>query len=142
MRFFVTLASTTQNIGCPSIMTPSKMGKTKNLIFYSHSLLELCYFLHFISGIYLSKILLHHFIDFIWIITPLMKINVSIQETKLIMWRSGKFHLRTDVSHDTRCSSTLNTQLPRVTAERAIHYIIVIDGRSLGQSQWNFLLTS
>ena len=30
-----TPASTTQNIGCPSIMTPSKMGKTKNLIFYS-----------------------------------------------------------------------------------------------------------
>ena len=28
-------ASTTQNIRCPSIMTPSKMGKTKNLIFYS-----------------------------------------------------------------------------------------------------------
>ena len=28
-------ASTTQNIGYPSIMTPSKMGKTKNLIFYS-----------------------------------------------------------------------------------------------------------
>ena len=27
-------ASTTQNIGCPS-MTPLKMGKTKNLIFYS-----------------------------------------------------------------------------------------------------------
>ena len=26
-----------QNIGCPSIMTPSKMGKTKNLIFYSQS---------------------------------------------------------------------------------------------------------
>ena len=24
-----------KNIGCPSIMTPSKMGKTKNLIFYS-----------------------------------------------------------------------------------------------------------
>ena len=32
---FTTLASTTQNIECPSIMTPSKMGKTKNLIFYS-----------------------------------------------------------------------------------------------------------
>ena len=30
-----TPASTTQNIGCPSIMTPSKMGKTNNLIFYS-----------------------------------------------------------------------------------------------------------
>ena len=29
--------------------------------------------LHFISGIYLSNILLHHFIGFIWIITPLTK---------------------------------------------------------------------
>ena len=28
-----TLAPTTQNIGCPSITTPLKMGKTKNLIF-------------------------------------------------------------------------------------------------------------
>ena len=28
-------ASTTQNIGYPSIMTPLKMGKAKNLIFYS-----------------------------------------------------------------------------------------------------------
>ena len=47
MRFFALLifdgvimnghtqASTTQNIGCLSIMTPSKMGKTKDLIFYS-----------------------------------------------------------------------------------------------------------
>ena len=33
-----TPASTTQYIGCPSIMTPSKMGKTKNLIFYSLSI--------------------------------------------------------------------------------------------------------
>ena len=31
----VTPAFTTHNIGCPSIMTPSKMGKTKNPIFYS-----------------------------------------------------------------------------------------------------------
>ena len=41
--------------------------------------------LHFIGGIYLSKICLHHLISFIWIITPLMKINVSIQETKIIV---------------------------------------------------------
>ena len=47
-------------------------------------------FLHFISGNYLSNILLHHFIGFIWIITPLMKINVSIQETKIIVWRSSR----------------------------------------------------
>ena len=36
----VDTGSTTQNIGCASIMTPSKMGKTKNLIFYSPSLIR------------------------------------------------------------------------------------------------------
>ena len=35
-----------------------------------------------------------------------------------------------------------NTQLPCVIAERASHHIIVMDGRSFGQSQWNFLLPS
>ena len=53
-----------------------------------------------------------------------------------------KFRLRTDASRDTRCSRALNTQLPRVIAERAIHHVIVMDGRSFGLSQWNFLLTS
>ena len=73
-----------------------------------------------------------------------MKINVSIQETN----SSGgarlarKFRLRTDASRDTRCSRALSTQLPRVIAECAIHHVIVMDGRSFGQSQWNFLLTS
>ena len=43
--------------------------------------------------------------------------------------------LRTDASRDTRCSRALNTQLPRVIAERAIHHVIVMDGRSFGQSQ-------
>ena len=46
-----------------------------------------------------------------------------------------KFHLRTDASRDTRCSHALNTQLPRVKVERAIHHVIVMDGRSFGQSQ-------
>ena len=32
---YVVPASTTQNIKCPSIMTPSKVGKTTNFIFYS-----------------------------------------------------------------------------------------------------------
>ena len=36
-----TPASNTQNIGCPSIMTPSEMGKTKNLIFYSQATLKI-----------------------------------------------------------------------------------------------------
>ena len=46
-----------------------------------------------------------------------------------------KFHLRTDASRDTRCSRALNTQLPRVNVKRAIHHVIVMDGRSFGQSQ-------
>ena len=46
-----------------------------------------------------------------------------------------KFHLRTDASGDARCSLELNMQLPRVIAERAIHHVIVMDGRSFGQSQ-------
>ena len=46
-----------------------------------------------------------------------------------------KFGLRTDASRNTRCSRTLNMQLPRVIAERGIHHAIVMDGRSFGQSQ-------
>ena len=53
-----------------------------------------------------------------------------------------KFRLRPDALRDTRCSLALNTQLPGVIAERAIHHVIVIDGWSFGQSQWKFLLTS
>ena len=83
-----TSLSTTQNTGCPSIMTPSKMGKTKNLLF--SFLVRIVLFLNFISRIYLSKILLHNFTGFISIIKPFMKINVSIQETKIIAWRSSR----------------------------------------------------
>ena len=51
-----------------------------------------------------------------------------------------KFRLRTDASRDTWCSRALNTHLPRVIAERAIHHVIVMDGWSFGQSQWSFLV--
>ena len=51
-------------------------------------LVRIVLLLHFTGGIYLSNYL-HHFIDFIWIITPLMKINVLIQETKIIVWSSS-----------------------------------------------------
>ena len=46
-----------------------------------------------------------------------------------------KFCLRTDASRDTQSSRALNTQLPRVIAERAIHHGVVMDGRSFGQNQ-------
>ena len=53
-----------------------------------------------------------------------------------------KFRLRTYALRDKRGSRALYTQLPRVIAERAIHHVIVMDGRSFSQSQWNLLLTS
>ena len=46
-----------------------------------------------------------------------------------------KFCLCTDASHNTQCSRELDTQLPRVIAERAIHHGPVMDGRSFGQNQ-------
>ena len=72
-----------------------------------------------------------------------MKINVSIQETKFI----AEFVTRVNsvcvqMRHAIRGVHALNTQLSRVIAERAIHHVIVMDGRSFGQSQWNLLLTS
>ena len=72
-----------------------------------------------------------------------MKTNVSIQETKIIIWHSTRvnFRLHTDASHDTRYSRMLNVQLPRVIAERTIHHGLVMDGWRFGQNQWNFLLT-
>ena len=51
-----------------------------------------------------------------------------------------KFHLCTDVSRDTQSSRALIMQLPCVIAELAIHHGVVMDGRSFGQNQWNFLL--
>ena len=136
------------------------MSKRINLIFYSHSLLEMCYLCILSSGVarafpggrlahregqievkkeefvrkikkemmeiwgnmrkvelfptryceagyapdfisvnYLSKISLHHFI---WMITPFMKINVPIQETKIIcgVRYVRKFRLLIDASRD------------------------------------------
>ena len=52
-------------IECPSIMTPSKMGETKKSHLLFSFLVRIVLFLHLIGGIYLSKILLHHFIGFI-----------------------------------------------------------------------------
>ena len=46
-----------------------------------------------------------------------------------------KFRLRTDASRDTRCSHALDSQLPRVIAERAIHHGLVMNGRSFDQNQ-------
>ena len=51
-----------------------------------------------------------------------------------------QFSLRTYASCNTWCSREFNTQLPRVIAERTIHHVIVMDGRSFGQSQWKLLV--
>ena len=46
-----------------------------------------------------------------------------------------KFRLRTCASRDTWYSRVLNTELPCVIAVRTIYHVIVMDGRSFGQSQ-------
>ena len=62
-----------------------------------------------------------------------MKINEP--KSSRSVHHARKFHLRIDVSRDTRCSRVLNTQLPRVIAECAIHHGLVMDGQSFGQNQ-------
>ena len=49
-----------------------------------------------------------------------MKINVSIQQTKNIAWRSSGTWILFAYSRDTQCSCALNSQPPRVIAEHAI----------------------
>ena len=73
-----------------------------------------------------------------------MKINVSIQKTKFIrvVRHARKFRLHTDASRVRGVHARWIRNYPRVIAERAIHHVIVMDGRSFGQSQWNLLLTS
>ena len=46
-----------------------------------------------------------------------------------------KFRLRADVSCNTQYSRAFNMQLPCVIAEHTIYHVIVMDGRSFGQSQ-------
>ena len=66
-------------------------NKKSHLLF--SFLVRIVLFLHFISGFIWQKILLRHFIGFIWIITPLMRINVSIQETKIIAWHLSRTYI-------------------------------------------------
>ena len=65
-----------------------------------------------------------------------MKINVSIQETKIIAWRLSRalICLHTDASRDTQSLRALNMQLPRVIAEGAIHHGVVMDGQIFARS--------
>ena len=59
-------ASTTQNIGCPSILTPSKMGKTKKIPSFILILSSNCVvFAFYWQDLFVKKKLLHHFIGFI-----------------------------------------------------------------------------
>ena len=53
---------------------------------------------------------------------------------------AGKFRLRSDASHSTRCSRAFNTQLPRVIAERAIHYGLVMGLAEVWPKPMKFLV--
>ena len=117
-------------------------NKKSHLLF--SFLVRIVLFLHFIGGIYLSKNIIT---SFHWFhlnnYTPYEnKCQSKKPNSSRGVRHARKFCLRTDASRYTRCSRALNTQIPRVIAERAIHHVIVMDGRSFGQSQWNLLLTS
>ena len=121
-----------------------KEGQNKKSHLSLSFLVRIVLLLHFTSRIYFSKILLHHFIDFIWIITPLMKINVLIQETEITAWRSSHAY----ILFAYRCVTwyavftSIKYATTRVIAKHAIHHDgVVKDGGSFGQNQWNFLLT-
>ena len=65
-------------------------GQNKKCLLLFSFLGRIVLYWHFIGRICLSKILLHLFIGIIWMITPLMKINVWVQETKIIAMRSSR----------------------------------------------------
>ena len=68
--------------GCTTIKI-SKMDNTKNLIF-SLSYLKLCYFAFLLARFICQKIYYIHLLTSFDYYTRLLKINISIQETKMI----------------------------------------------------------
>ena len=102
-------------------------NKKSHLLF--SFLVRIVLFLHFIGGIYLSKTIIT---SFHWFHLN----NYTPYENKCFNPRN-QIHR---VEFVTRVNSVC--VLPRVIAKRAIHHVIVMDGRSFGQSQWNLLLTS
>ena len=119
-------------------MTPSKMGKTKNLIFLFSFLVRIV----FIFAFHRQDLFVKNIItSFHWLHLN----NYTPYENECFNPRN-QIHLvafvmrlnsvcGADVSCDTWCSRALNTQLPDVIAERAIHHVIVMDGQGFGQSQ-------
>ena len=66
-----------------------------------------------------------------------MKINVLIQETKIITrsWARMQILLRTDVSRNAKFTRMLNMQLSLGIAECAIRFGLAMDRRSFGQNK-------
>ena len=121
-------------------------GQTKKSHLLFSFLVRIVLFLHFIGEFYLSKLPfisfhLLHLNNYTPYKNKCFNPRSEILKSSCGVCHARKFCLPTDASHDARCSRTLNMQLPRVIAERAIHHGLVMDGRSFGQNQWNFLLT-
>ena len=119
-----------------------EQNKKSHLLF--SSLVRIILFLHFIGVIDLSKILLHHFIGFIWIVAPLMKMNVSIQETKIIAWRSSHAWIPFAYGCVTQYAVFTRVKYATIMHNCWTRYPsfsrALMDGWSFGQNQWNFLL--
>ena len=102
-------------------MTPWKVGKKVSSVILI--LIRIVLYLHFIGVVLFLKNIITSFYGVIWIIATLMKMNVSMQKPKSSRGdrHARKLRLRTDAWRDERCTHALNTQLPRVIAERVIH---------------------
>ena len=82
--------SNNKDIKCHPLWHHRRCTKQKGASLFAF-LFRIVLFLHFISVIYLSKIFFHcFFIGIIWIITPFLKIHVSVQVTKLIAYHSWR----------------------------------------------------
>ena len=101
-------------------------GQIKNSHLLFSFLVRIVLFLYFIGGIFVKNIIT----SFHWLHlnnhTPLSKKPKSLRGVR----HARRFRLRTDASPDTQCSRVLDTQLPRVIADCAIHNSLVMDGGS------------
>ena len=100
-------------------------GRNKKSHLLFSFLVRIVLFLHFTSWIYLSKILLHHFICIIWIIHPLRKLMFRSKKPKLLCGdhHTRRFCLCTDASCYMRSAHVLNKHLPHVISEWAIRLL-------------------
>ena len=82
-------------------MTPAKMGKTKNLIFYSHSPLELCYFCISLAGFIRQKY--YYIISWLHLNNYTPFENECYQIHRMVSTISHSYHRMNGLKHSEFC---------------------------------------